>query len=1365
MKPKVQQTSTPSTLTAPLPANTMGDTHATSTATLTQSRAHLPLNDLHTEYISQDSYDSSMSAYHSYYYGRDYERSIASRERYNDSALSVNRVVNQKRSGLELDHRELVHEHDREHDIDRDYDRERERDYGHEYGEYLTSFRRDKDREYSKYYYSKHNHSRDSSRDRSSSRHRERYSERRYERIRDRDRERRHEHNYRDRDRSSERDRQRERIRKRDKDHDRDRERVRDRDRDRNWEYDHDRELERDWEHEHYERSGYSSSQPKSSYMTEYENAIIDDHAVGTQSSLIGTSTMYPIGDQAQAYPLSGAGGYSYHPYSHPPDGHPQDPRGWLQHRAWSHQPPLPPLPPETPQNWEKIAPPPSEDSYLYQPADENRQGTGEIPATSVIPGISVVNIDNDYEEESSSNVDLDTRIALMFKSKSLGNAPPFLQLDSSSDSEEEITDEKKMDTDVVNDMNSVPDNLLSKLFDKPESTENSPSQRETSDISSDEDEIAKKGQHDSKITATKPPSGLDGEERISLSSLSQDINEGSKNIDLVQPPLPPLPPLPPMPPMPQVESEPPPPPSIPPTSSPANETSTTSASNFVYSSHMVGNHYYYSSGYSPFDSTAPCLSSAASQYFTNSAYIQSPYFLNIRNSLASLETSSMNSSQEDPYRNCIEEVIKRISNELKQILKKDFNKKMVENTAFKSFETWWEEQLRESRLNTFGADKTKESSNKNTMNFPDATMSMPASNINQFPQYGSDMMSDFRSRFTSLGLRASIPKLPSFRRIPKRSSPITAKRDVEKDLSDQEEMVSRSDSEKEDRRSTTSPVVTSSLSAIQQVKRRDSASSFSSSVLSSDTDDSDEDGNASFDDADADAGDSRDEFSSISEYECNYKSSNKDRSTRESIDNNAKKCPVDNSTTYKQHRDDIYSDSEEQNEEEHSMTEVVFSKSEEKSTNFVHPLVSDLEDISKDSTLSFETESDKGVRNSPADSSKRSPVVSLLEDNKDEARTSKSLSVPEKEGDDVVKVKKDRKEQAFEYDRIYSDSDEEREYQERRRRNTEYMAQIEREFLEEQELQKLKHLEGGVSVAITSSTPERNKENEFKQELQPQSPPPLSVLVLGNRKDLQAQKAQISSSEVGNNAVNEKDGSIIKDHIESPLINESLAADGNKKDNSNEGGTIEGLSGDDEVGERGKRQWSEMTEGQRVLMEHCYALPAEAYKGDKERKEEKPFYFDHDHGGYITTTPPKDGSIQPESHLGDLKEQYSAVGASIPTSNTAIALPQQNATATAPTKPGPGRPKKDSNCRREKPARKSAHAKADSRDASAMAEAYQMYTKALANFVPLEIFSPRKPNEELMVLYEFLTKGIDAEDIKYMRKSYDIHLQEDTYG
>jgi histone-lysine N-methyltransferase SETD1 len=41
-----------------------------------------------------------------------------------------------------------------------------------------------------------------------------------------------------------------------------------------------------------------------------------------------------------------------------------------------------------------------------------------------------------------------------------------------------------------------------------------------------------------------------------------------------------------------------------------------------------------------------------------------------------------------------------KVVSELKQILKRDFNKKMIENTAFKSFENWWDEQERKSKVN-----------------------------------------------------------------------------------------------------------------------------------------------------------------------------------------------------------------------------------------------------------------------------------------------------------------------------------------------------------------------------------------------------------------------------------------------------------------------------------------------------------------------------------------------------------------------------------------------------------------------------------------------------------------------------------------
>ena len=43
--------------------------------------------------------------------------------------------------------------------------------------------------------------------------------------------------------------------------------------------------------------------------------------------------------------------------------------------------------------------------------------------------------------------------------------------------------------------------------------------------------------------------------------------------------------------------------------------------------------------------------------------------------------------------------VIDTVVRELKQILKRDVNKKMIENTAFKWFENWWDEQERKAKV------------------------------------------------------------------------------------------------------------------------------------------------------------------------------------------------------------------------------------------------------------------------------------------------------------------------------------------------------------------------------------------------------------------------------------------------------------------------------------------------------------------------------------------------------------------------------------------------------------------------------------------------------------------------------------------
>lgn len=1339
------------------------------------SQNHVLQPDIHNEYISQDSYDSTMSAYHSYYYGRDYERNIFGRDRYNtDNAISETRALSAKRAeGTEHDR-----DHEREIEIDQNYDRERERDYGYGRSEYFSSFRRDKDREHMKYHYHrKQDHSRDSSRDRSCSRRRERHSGRRYERSREREHDRRHERDYReceksvererlrlrDKDRDWDREYERECARDRERDRGRDRDRIRDRNRD--WVHDRERELDRDWEHERAERCvGAASGHPRTAYLADYENTL-SNHTV--QPKIITAEK------QPQSYAKNSSstpiGNFSYPPYGYSVESHDSHSL-WSQNCVWSQQPPLPPLPPLPPDNtdnWDRVAPPPIDNSYYR--------------TENALPPIISEGTDksDDANNGENSNLDLDTRIALMFKSKSLGNAPPFLQLDS-SDSEPESSLTGKVDVSE-NDVNSVSNDLLSKLFNEQDDNQDSIAkmvvkeiQGETSDISSDDDEILKKEIVHQSTPAHK--SGNKEEERISLSSLSShDANELCSRG--TQPIIAPLPVQPPLPPLPQTKCELPPLPTVPPSTMP-NICANSTTSSFVYPSHIVGNPYYYSGGYAPFNAATPCLSNAASQYFTNSPYMQSSYLINMGNNLETLRTSAEAAiayqntcldnaryhggystmagiSVRDPNTLCIEEVIKRVSDELKQILKKDFNKKMVENTAFKSFESWWEEQLRESQNSTFGAEKVKDTSNRSFINPPESTHSLNSPKVNQFSYYRNDML-DFRSHFTSLGLRASIPKLPSFRRIPKRPSPISAKRNSAKDLSDQEEMVSGSDSEKDD--STISMEPAALTSTIPTVKRRGSGSSFSSSILSSDTDDYDEEGNVSFDDG----GESGDDLSSISDDECKYKSEKDYPNKNQLLESEnpevmTPKKSVENNTNLKDLSDNAYTSDTQEETQENCLDIGKHSVKDEKSNNKLLSFVSDLEDISKDSTISFGNESES--------SSKHSTEDNLI--NKD-----KEITIPSNEQKDTTVVfTKAKNDQIFEYDRIYSDSDEEREYQERRRRNTEYMAQIEREFLEEQERQKssnysIKEQKNTETLLLTDL--------ESAITLDTSSTSPAKTICLQEEKDPTTIQETLQVNEEKDSVASENDLLKVKTTIEHKIelsppkesveniiqmppspkneivkdlcsVETTLEDEIDKHQDQKKGTT--GLSD----GESSQR-----SQASQVSLDHCYSLPPEADKSGDNKKvdrtqqnkddQKKKLSLAHDHGGYITHS--------------STKEISAILAESLQQSKT-----DTNILVAATTKPGPGRPKKDSNDRQGKVSRRYTRSKAVNRDVSAITEAYKQYTKALANFIPHEVFPIRKPNEEIMLLYEFLTKGIDAEDIKYIQKSYEIHLQEDTYG
>ncbi|XP_049793284.1 histone-lysine N-methyltransferase SETD1B [Schistocerca nitens] len=198
-----------------------------------------------------------------------------------------------------------------------------------------------------------------------------------------------------------------------------------------------------------------------------------------------------------------------------------------------------------------------------------------------------------------------------------------------------------------------------------------------------------------------------------------------------------------------------------------------------------------------------------------------------------------------DPQAPTINAVLERVIAELKQILKRDFDKKMVENTAFKSFESWWDEHERKSKVQT------------NQLDTRDNAGETVSEKLNSFLDTGRESLGlDVGlGGFSGLGFRASIPKLPSFRRKIKPPSPSPMEEEERRQElveSDQEEIVQPSDTEtqgdvSEDlfQRHSEKPPTMQSESEKSSSSSSSSSSSESSDTSSteSDSEDEDEDG------------------------------------------------------------------------------------------------------------------------------------------------------------------------------------------------------------------------------------------------------------------------------------------------------------------------------------------------------------------------------------------------------------------------------------------------------------------------------------------------------------------------------------------
>ncbi|EDV98549.1 histone-lysine N-methyltransferase SETD1 [Drosophila grimshawi] len=978
--------------------------------------------------------------------------------------------------------------------------------------------------------------------------------------------------------------------------------------------------------------------------------------------------------------------------------------RRWPAAPQPDSQPAPPPPPPmEEEENWDDPQPPP-----LNSHPNDNSPAADLLACIKLLsPKRSKSNKSNNLletvaeSEVSTENVDLDTRIALIFKGKTFGNAPPFLQMDS-SDSE---TDKAKGDGN--ND--TVELHCDSNSSHNKKSTEKNVvalQQHGASDISSDDDILIKK--ETVKQPLEKFESIDNNDDNMSLSSLSSH-EETTK-----------------------VSSQ---------------------ATKMMFSAYtdphvsQQSNYYYHHSAYSygHYPSAIGASSEFTGKYFSNPAYMQSSYLpgvvstdgFNLDPYVQAYGYQHTHTDQNDEMKQNVKKVMNFIVEELKQILKRDVNKRMIEMTAFKNFEVWWDEQTAKSRSKPLLSVGDSATVSNHSLDKHSSQEKPP--DINHLINTQREM-SDFQS-FTSIGIRAAMPKLPSFRRVPKHPSPIPDK--SERDLSDQEEMVQRSDSDKDDsnmdssdaqninikRRSLQRDVGKLRLTSSNlRRKREGSASSFFSSSTSSTSNsdgenDAEEMGNRAENERSSDDETFDEDIPSSNANERDKLSKRHRRALKaakggqihnvysDSEEDNHSINRISATKRGRTKKMDIYSDTDDDDDDDDDIDtdrkdrSKLFTASK---TNVMSSIPSDLEDISKDSCFGIE---ETGIA---------SKFVSEIKtDAKKETETESRRSptpVPPPDYNEEPVQKSDGPSTAkphFEYDRIYSDSDEEREYQEKRRRNTEYMAQIEREFLEEQK--KNSHQTDGTLKMDLKL--EINKVSSFEMPETPDitkvPPTPGAKLVFEDltlcKKDVSdaneeskhfvcAVKPDINVKCEDNKNVqfNSKDNSVVKTGAY-----ETQICNGKQSPASSDSGS------------------SQASQASQVALEHCYSLPPHA---------------------------------QGDFSAGAAADRFD--------SNN-----KKESDGTQVARPGPGRPRKDSVRAQKKKKELTGRQTNKKMKIESLKDTRSELVRQTSNFIPCEMFNTRDQNEEMVILYTFLTKGIDLEDIKYIKTSYIEHLQKEPYA
>lgn len=913
-------------------------------------------------------------------------------------------------------------------------------------------------------------------------------------------------------------------------------------------------------------------------------------------------------------------------------------------------------------------APPPEESPPRPPPEPSNEDGLAD--------GVKDDSLRNKKPGDDDENtVDLDTRIAMLFKSKSFGSdAPSLFQLNEESNGEAKQGDNEsasKVDGALNIDGSSLSEINLKKLkiqeelsrMEEGEITETKvinsietspistiPSPYESrksfianrkhyksrkhkkhgvvesgaSDISSSEDELLAKGSYSPPLPSSKIKI-----EDMSLSSLSS--------------------------------------------SEPIKEEIVKSEIKAFDSSSAA-----YPVGFSSYD---------AAYYYQNSFHnFQQP---NLWSSGGDHDTSGYQSrykkskASDDPHEVAVKKVIDKLILELKQILKKDVNKRMIENTAFKKYEAWYEEQERSKNTRIY----------HDTKEFTPVQPSVEPAPLQSYQQSGG------------LGILRNL----RFQRIKREPAPKLQEEDSRKSDPDDDDMVHGSDSEKEDLQQT---------SKTSFIKRKISASSSSESSESSDSS-SDEDAEEEEKD---DHAYSSDTASIMSDDELTVP-----KQPKKELDNNCNKLT------------NIYSDSDS------DLDEVELQKPTIKSKLKIYSESEDDEEEPAPPGTANEKEEEESDKKSSEEKSSTpaQPAESDSDFFNDDViskppRTPGRISSDDQNEKDQEKQSEVPKKPVVEPDRVYSDSEEERDYQEKIRKNTEWMEQKEREEKEQLERERLQQKDNiePVKIPAPQVAPKlETKDSSFDEVLTPKVslPPPTPGAQLKfdsfNSKDQEVGKKKRGRPK-GSTGKTKEPKKPKNSKIEAPFAqpHPSSKSDVEQKYSlklspfSSDGGS---------------------SHASLVALEHCYSLPPSASPSlsSSSPHDHQDIHMDHDYCGKSDVTPLQ--SIQPGQLDEQVKKEQSGA--------RPVGRPRKD-----PNAPKAQYTKKDKNAPIEK--HKPAKEKIKTID-------LKQHQSMVENFVPVARFNKRSVPEEYEILYRFVTKGIDQEDIDYMRKAHSDLIKSDMPG